>query len=108
MATTYQAEIHHQGQVLKIDLPDDRPILETANALGLELPISCASGVCTTCAALITEGKVEQVDNLGISAELQQQGYALLCVAYPRSNLKIETQKEETVYQLQFGQYQNK
>jgi ferredoxin len=108
MATTYQVEIRHQGQILNIEVPDDRPILETANGLGLDLPISCASGVCTTCAALITEGQVEQVDNLGISAELQQQGYALLCVAYARSNLKIETEKEETVYQLQFGQYQNK
>jgi ferredoxin len=40
---------------------------------------------------------------MGVSPELQKQGYALLCVAYPRSDLKVETEKEDIVYQLQFG-----
>ncbi|MGL5075353.1 MAG: 2Fe-2S iron-sulfur cluster-binding protein, partial [Waterburya sp.] len=31
------------------------------------------------------------------------EGYALLCVAYPRSNIKLESHKEEIVYQRQFG-----
>jgi ferredoxin len=49
---------------------------------------------------------VDQTDGMGVSPELQQQGYALLCVAYPRSDLKIETEKEEELYNLQFGQFQ--
>jgi ferredoxin len=47
---------------------------------------------------------VEQGDGMGVSTELQAEGYALLCVAYPRSDLKIETEKEDIVYQKQFGQ----
>jgi ferredoxin len=43
---------------------------------------------------------------MGLSPELQAEGYALLCVAYPRSNLKIETEKEDEVYDRQFGQPQ--
>lgn len=105
---TYKVEILHQGQTHTIEVPDDRTILEVADESGLELPSSCTAGVCTTCAAQILEGTVDQTDGMGVSQELQQQGYALLCVAYPRSNLKIETEKEETVYQLQFGQHQQK
>jgi ferredoxin len=42
---------------------------------------------------------------MGLSLELQKQGYALLCVSYPRSNLVVETQDEDEVYELQFGRY---
>lgn len=42
---------------------------------------------------------------MGLSLELQKQGYALLCVSYPRSNVEVETQDEDEVYELQFGRY---
>jgi len=79
-------------------------VLAAAQEAGLDLPFSCSAGVCTTCAALITEGDVDQTDGMGVSPDLQAQGYALLCVAYPRSDLKVETEKEDIVYQKQFGQ----
>lgn len=104
MAQTYTAEIHHQGQTYSIQVFEDRTVLDAADEAGLDLPRSCTAGVCTTCAAQLLEGSVEQGDAMGISPELRQKGYALLCVAYPRSNLKIETEKEEIVYQYQFGQ----
>lgn len=105
MANLYTVEIRHQGQTHIIEVPEDRTILEVANGeKDLNLPVSCTAGVCTTCAALITEGTVDQSEGMGVSLDLQAQGYTLLCVAYPRSNIKLETEKEETVYQKQFGQ----
>ncbi len=104
MSNTYTVELRHQGTTHTIQVPEGKTILEVADAVGLELPSSCHAGVCTTCAAQILEGTVDQSDGMGVSPELQQQGYVLLCVAYPRSDLKIETEKEETVYKLQFGQ----
>lgn len=106
MAKTYTVEIQHQGSTHTLSVSEDETILSVAQAAGLDLPFSCSAGVCTTCAAQVLEGSVDQTDGMGVSPELQSQGYALLCVAYPRSDLKIETEKEDTVYQLQFGQFQ--
>lgn len=104
MANTFTVEINHQGTVTTLQVPEDKTILVAAQDAGLDLPSSCNAGVCTTCAALITEGTVDQSDGMGVSPALQEEGYALLCVAYPRSNIKLETEKEDIVYQKQFGQ----
>lgn len=104
---TYTLEILHQGQTYTIQAPDDKTILQSALDAGIELPFSCTSGVCTTCAAQILAGEIDQPDAMGVSPALQAKGYTLLCVAYPRSDLKIASEKEEVVYQLQFGQFQN-
>jgi ferredoxin len=106
MPKTYTVELHHQGKIHTLQVPEDETILSVADAAGLGLPSSCHAGVCTTCAGQILAGSVDQSDGMGVSPELQEQGYVLLCVAYPRSDLKIVTEKEEVVYQLQFGKDQ--
>jgi ferredoxin len=106
MTQTYTVEIQHQGSTHTLTVPENETILAAALAAGLELPYSCSAGVCTTCAAQILSGELDQSEGMGVSPELQSQGYALLCVAHPRSDLKIESEKEDTVYQLQFGQFQ--
>ncbi len=103
MSKVYTVEINHQGTVYTLQVPEDETILTAASSAGLDLPTSCGAGVCTTCAALITQGTVNQEDGMGVSPDLQKQGYALLCVAKPLSDLKIETEKEDIVYQAQFG-----
>lgn len=103
MSKTYTVQIQHQGQNHTLEVAEDQKILEAAYAAGIELPSSCNAGVCTTCAAQVLEGTVEQSEGMGVSLELQKEGYALLCVAYPRSDLKIESEKEDIVYQRQFG-----
>ena len=102
----YQVTIHHQGQTYQIEVSADQTVLEAALAQGIDLPFSCQAGVCTTCAGRLSRGKVEQSEAMGIAPELQQQGYALLCVAQPRSDLEVESSKEDEVYDLQFGQSQ--
>ncbi|MGF1542781.1 MAG: 2Fe-2S iron-sulfur cluster-binding protein [Pleurocapsa sp.] len=104
MSNTYTVEINHQGKVETIQVSESQTILQAALDAGIELPYSCSAGVCTTCAAKISSGEVEQGDGMGVSLELQAEGYALLCVAYPRSDIKLESSKEEEVYQRQFSQ----
>ncbi|MBW4634207.1 MAG: 2Fe-2S iron-sulfur cluster binding domain-containing protein [Iphinoe sp. HA4291-MV1] len=103
MSKTYTVEIIHQGKTHTLQVNENETILSVADAAELGLPSSCHAGVCTTCAAQILSGSVDQSEGMGVSPELQAQGYVLLCVAHPRSDLKIETEKEEIVYQLQFG-----
>ncbi|AFY38766.1 ferredoxin (2Fe-2S) [[Leptolyngbya] sp. PCC 7376] len=104
MTTTYKVEIQHRGNTYTIDVPEDQTILEAAHENQIDLPTSCGAGVCTTCAALITEGTVTREEGIGLSPDLQEEGYALLCVAYPSSDVKLESDKEEAVYDRQFGQ----
>ena len=104
MPNTYTVEIIHQGKTHNIQVNEEQTILQAAMDAGIELPYSCSAGVCTTCAAQVLSGEVDQSDGMGVSPELQAEGYTLLCVAYPRSDLKLESEKEETVYQRQFGQ----
>lgn len=88
-----------------VQVPEDRYILQSAEKQGVELPYLCRNGACTTCAVRVLAGSVHQPEAMGLSRKLQEQGYALLCVSYPCSDLEVETQDEDEVYELQFGQY---
>jgi ferredoxin len=99
--------IHHRqrGTEYTVQVPEDRYILHSAENQGVELPFSCRNGACTSCAVRILSGEVYQPEAMGLSPDLRRRGYALLCVSYPRSDLEVETQDEDEVYELQFGRY---
>lgn len=107
MIKTHKITIHNRQQNTTdtVIVPEDQYILQTAEAQDVEPPFSCRNGACTSCAVRIIEGQVFQPEAMGLSPELQKQGYALLCVSYPRSDLIVETQDEDEVYELQFGRY---
>ena len=107
MTKSHKITVHYRqkGTVHTITVPENRYILQTGEKQGVELPFSCRNGACTTCAVRILSGEVYQPEAMGISPKLKEQGYALLCVSYPRSDLEVETQDEDEVYQLQFGRY---
>jgi ferredoxin len=106
MATSYTITAFLDGTTYTFSCRDDQTVLSAAESEGVPLPSSCCSGVCTTCAALLEEGTVHQPDAMGVKADLQQQGYALLCVAYPRSDLRLQAGQEDALYDAQFGQFQ--
>ena len=106
MSNVYTVEINNAGKTYTIQVPEEQNVLEAAQQQDIELPYSCSAGVCTTCAAKIISGEVDQTDGMGLSPELQAEGYALLCVSFPRSDLKLEAGKEDEVYDRQFGRQQ--
>lgn len=107
MTRLYTIRIHNRqtGTTHTLQVPDDRYILQFAENQGVALPFSCRNGACTTCAVRVLSGEIYQPEAMGLSLELRDRGYALLCVSYPRSDLEVETQNEDEVYELQFGRY---
>jgi ferredoxin len=107
MSETYTVKVRDRakGTVYTLQVPDDRYILHTGEKQGVELPFSCRNGACTTCAVRVLSGEIYQPEAIGLSPELQKKGYALLCVSYARSDLEVETQDEDEVYELQFGRF---
>lgn len=103
----HQVRIHHRqtGETHTVRVPDDRYILQSAENQGAGLPFSCRNGACTTCAVRVLSGEIYQPEAMGLSPDLRDRGYALLCVGYARSDLEVETQDEDEVYELQFGRY---
>ncbi|AHJ30598.1 2Fe-2S iron-sulfur cluster-binding protein [Nodularia spumigena CS-584] len=93
------------GEEYSLQVPGDRYILHSIEQQGGELPFSCRNGACTTCAVRVLSGDIYQPEAIGLSPALRRQGYALLCVSYARSDLEVETQDEDEVYELQFGRY---
>ena len=69
----------------------DEYILSAARRADVLLPSLCEQGWCTTCAARILEGEVDQSDSLRFYPEDRQAGFALLCTGRARSNLVLRT-----------------
>ena len=91
------------GQTVTVQVPEDRYILYEAEDAGLELPYACRMGCCTACAVKVKSGELRQVEALGVSQELRDAGYGLMCVAFPTADCELEVADEDEVYMLQFG-----
>ena len=72
-------------------------ILDAAQAQGINLPASCRSGACTTCAGKITSGTVDQRDQTFLNQSQVSAGFVLLCVARPTSDCTIYTHQDSNL-----------
>ena len=58
-------------------------ILDSARVSGLPAPFACKAGVCATCRAKVTKGKVEMAARYGLTDEEVADGYVLTCQSVP-------------------------
>lgn len=79
----YAQQTHH----IKVAYPQN--ILDAALNQGIELPYSCKAGICSTCVAYCTKGKVIMSNNEVLTQKDLAKGLILTCVGFAASDLEL-------------------
>lgn len=97
---TYNVKIKKNGCEEVVEVSEDEVILDAAEDSGLDLPYSCREGACTSCVGRIEEGRVED-EGYALDPDQVDDGYALLCVTYPRSDCEIVGDAQSELFDLE-------
>jgi ferredoxin len=76
----------------KFNMLASMTLLDGAKLSHYVLPSSCRNGTCRTCMCQLTGGRVRyRIEWPGLSLDEKKNGYILPCVAYPESDLAIQS-----------------
>jgi ring-1,2-phenylacetyl-CoA epoxidase subunit PaaE len=96
------AEVHHadavpgtgaevtvvlDGRRTTVTIPPGVPVLDGAQRARADLPFACKGGVCGTCRALVTGGRVKMRRNYALEESEVAAGYVLTCQSLPVTDL---------------------
>lgn len=92
-AEVFEVEYTKEGET--VEVPENQTLLEAGEDQGWDMPYACRQGQCLSCGGHIADGPSEEYvfhDNQEMLEEDElDDGYALTCVGYPKSDLTLET-----------------
>lgn len=74
------------GRSTTVALDRNTPILDGAQRVRPDLPFACKGGVCGTCRAKVTSGRVTMRRNFALEQSEVDQGFVLTCQSLPDSD----------------------
>ncbi len=87
MARSFQVTFVRSGKT--VEVAENEGILGAGLRAGLPLASDCRKGRCKTCMVKV-DGIIDQSEAWLISNEELAEGYALICVGRPRSDLRVD------------------
>lgn len=94
--------VEHEGESTVIEVGSDEKKSKVRTRRRLDIPSDCKLGVCMTCPSKLISGNVDQSEGM-LNVDAVERGYAILRVAYPRSDCSIRTIPEEELLSLQLA-----
>ena len=87
---SFQVTLQPSGH--SFEVAENELVLDAAMRHAIDLPYGCRNGVCASCAATLLSGEVSYLRKPdALSASMQHNNQALLCMAIPISDLVIQT-----------------
>ena len=78
--------IRFKNELHDLGVGENQSILQAALQNNVQLPYSCRNGVCSTCTARCTSGKIEMVKNDVLTDADIAEGWILTCTGHPVSD----------------------
>ncbi|RZS96818.1 ferredoxin--NADP reductase [Cecembia calidifontis] len=83
---TREVEVILEGETYHFEVPAGKTILEAGLDHDVDMPYSCQSGLCTACRGKLLSGKVDMIEDAGLSKSEIEEGYILCCSSKPASS----------------------
>jgi ferredoxin-NADP reductase len=81
-----KVDLDFYGKSIALEAPKNRVLLDTFLAQKIDAPYSCYTGICGTCIAQLTKGKVEHNNDAALRPKDRKNNMILCCQAYPVSD----------------------